>query len=538
LIGEPAVAKKNASLFTNLGTRQVGPAGAIGPNVRELAQLAHAADMLACTASVGKGRFSPFTGGSERDGVRIAASGGQAVEASYWHETLEDIDYSEVPVPSFEQGMLDLANRCLRGELDLDAITVRAKGCSLRAGLLRHLVIRAWCEAFGVEVPATEALAEKDREQKTGLRQIHAELLENLRGGAAGVKKWNARTQKVRARVGHFRGLDLSGQTLAKINLVGLDFQQTIFDRADLRQARLKGSDMRQSSFKEALLDGADLEWAKFNHANFTGARMVGCRLWTVKNLSAATFDGADLSKAKLVSCNLHGLSFAGANLSDAEVSYCHLQGADLSTANLAGCKFKQVFFDEQTRFPPGFILSKAWIWKGKGPDPRLLSALAAPRAAGTLTLTELLQRLAQSNIGERLEKALAMLKAERFALFAEAEAESVLGVVKSQTNPDLAYSCRLNSSGVFACCTQNLNPCGGLRGRLCKHLLVLIVGLCKAGKLDPATVAAWVDASRAHKPALDKEAMTAVFLRYKEAEAGEIDWRPTETIPEDYYAM
>lgn len=27
-------------------------------------------------------------------------------------------------------------------------------------------------------------------------------------------------------------------------------------------------------------------------------------------------------------------------------------------------------------------------------------------------------------------------------------------------------------------------------------------------------------------------------FLKYKGAQAGEIDWRPTETIPEDFYAM
>jgi hypothetical protein len=30
---------------------------------------------------------------------------------------------------------------------------------------------------------------------------------------------------------------------------------------------------------------------------------------------------------------------------------------------------------------------------------------------------------------------------------------------------------------------------------------------------------------------------MSTTFLRYKGAEAGEIDWRPTETMPEDYYA-
>ena len=110
--------------------------------------------------------------------------------------------------------------------------------------------------------------------------------------------------------------------------------------------------------------------------------------------------------------------------------------------------------------------------------------------------------------------------------------------MVKSQTSKDLVYSCRLASDGQFGCGTQNLKPCGGLQGSVCKHLLVLVVGLAKAGKLDPATAYGWVLASKAHKPVLDHNGMSETFLKYKGAEAGEIDWRPTETIPEDFYAM
>jgi hypothetical protein len=136
------------------------------------------------------------------------------------------------------------------------------------------------------------------------------------------------------------------------------------------------------------------------------------------------------------------------------------------------------------------------------------------------------------------LAKALAMLRAERFELFAQGEADALVGVVKSQTDPNLVYACQLTAKGDYSCCTQNLNRCGGLQGGLCKHLLVLVVGLTKAGKLDASTVNTWVEASRAHRPVVDKDGATAVFLRYKGAEAGEIDWRPTETIPEDYYAL
>ena len=101
-----------------------------------------------------------------------------------------------------------------------------------------------------------------------------------------------------------------------------------------------------------------------------------------------------------------------------------------------------------------------------------------------------------------------------------------------------LIYSCRLAKDGTFACCTQNLNPCGGLRGKLCKHLLVLVIGLTRGEQLDATTVDEWVEASRISKPDLDKDIMSETLLRYKGAQAGEDDWRSTETVPEDYYAF
>ena len=136
-----------------------------------------------------------------------------------------------------------------------------------------------------------------------------------------------------------------------------------------------------------------------------------------------------------------------------------------------------------------------------------------------------------------RMDKATKMLKADRFQLFSEVTDAMLTGVVKSQTDPDLVYACRLTSKGDFCCCTQNLFACGGLRGALCKHLLVLLVGLAQSGVLDPSAAHAWVKESGKKKPKLDSEGMSATFIKYKGAQAGEIDWRPTETIPEDYYA-
>lgn len=142
-----------------------------------------------------------------------------------------------------------------------------------------------------------------------------------------------------------------------------------------------------------------------------------------------------------------------------------------------------------------------------------------------------------------KLDKGLAMLRAERFQLFADVQPEFACGVVRAQSDPDRLYSCRLASDGRFFCCTQNLIMCVGSRRSVCKHLLVLVVGLVRTGQLPAATVLDWLNRSRRMSLTADggkpnRDQATDTFLKYKGYEAGEIDWRPTETIPEDFYAM
>lgn len=165
----------------------------------------------------------------------------------------------------------------------------------------------------------------------------------------------------------------------------------------------------------------------------------------------------------------------------------------------------------------------------------KLVTVAAA--APGKVDLKGFVSSLTAATDAARMSKATKMLQADRFQLFSEVGETQLTGVVKSQTDSTLVYACRLQSTGDFCCCTQNLNSCGGLRGALCKHLLVLLVGLAQSGVLDPAAANAWAKASRNRKPKLDSDEMSATLIKYKGAQAGEIDWRPTETIPEDYYA-
>ncbi len=168
-------------------------------------------------------------------------------------------------------------------------------------------------------------------------------------------------------------------------------------------------------------------------------------------------------------------------------------------------------------------------------------TAAASPTMAGrgtAISLARLFSSLDSATGDGRMDKVKTMLRADRFQLFSEVSDDRVTGVVKSQTDYSLFYACSIDKRGNYMCCTQNLNVCGGLRGKPCKHLLVLLVGLAQGTQLDPAIALNLVKATSGKKAVLDRDAMSATFIRYKGAEAGEVDWRPTETTPEDYYAF
>lgn len=169
---------------------------------------------------------------------------------------------------------------------------------------------------------------------------------------------------------------------------------------------------------------------------------------------------------------------------------------------------------------------------------PAAPAADAPPPSMRSVDLPKLVEELDKATGDGRMDKVKKMLKADRFQLFSEVAPDRLTGVVKSQTDASLFYACSVDDHGGYMCCTQNLNVCGGLRGKPCKHLLVLLVGLAQAGQIEPGTSLRWAKATKGKKPVLDKDSMSATFIKYKGAEAGEVDWRPTETIPEDYYAI
>ncbi len=183
--------------------------------------------------------------------------------------------------------------------------------------------------------------------------------------------------------------------------------------------------------------------------------------------------------------------------------------------------------------------MSSRRVVNAKAAAAPLPLAVPAKHTAGLVTdVARFVQELGKSVDLGRIGNATKMLKAERFQLFSDVADDDVIGVIQSQSSSGRFYSCRLSKDGDFSCCTQNLLPCGGLRGALCKHILVLVIGLCQSRRLDVPLALAWAGASKAKKPVLDKDRASAIFLKHKGAEAGTVDWRPTETVPEDFYAL
>ncbi|MEX0716804.1 MAG: pentapeptide repeat-containing protein [Planctomycetaceae bacterium] len=487
-------------------------AGAPGPNVARLEAIA-----AQCV--------------SLQTEIRLDLENGERVELSAWamsggrfissdsHIDARGNDHHDTHLAgkSMSDHMQGLANRWAHGNLRIETVNVKTMSGPVSAKDIRLLVAAAWCEVFGLHPPTQGELNEADEQQRTALVNKRNAALASLRSGSVGVAEWNERSFDERRLLAGFRGVELKG-----LDLNGVQFKSTDIQKADFTGSKLVKANLRRAVAKKAVFDRVLAKEAVF----------------TAAALNDAAFQAADLKQSAFSNCNLLRVNFRGADLTGSNLQSANIRGADFTDATLDGVVFERTKFDETTIFPIGFELPEGLVWAGKGKDPRLVEKVREARESGPVDFEGFMRRLEEAFDASRFKKALAMLKAERFQLFAEVEDAAVTGVVKSQSDPDLVYACRLDAEGEFACCTQNLNPCGGLRGALCKHLLVLVVGLTKGEQLDPAKVHGWVAASALQKPQLDKDRMSEVFLKYKGAEAGEIDWRPTETVPEDFYAF
>ena len=346
--------------------------------------------------------------------------------------------------------------------------------------------------------------------QKKPAPEVQTDWPAALRTGQEGVARWNARPATARqlTRLGHgdyagcdLAGIDFSGQSVLKFKASG----------ADLTGATLSGGTFIEGDFRDANLSSARMSKFCGRDADFTGANLAGVDL-TNGRLARAKCAGADLSRADLTGADVVGADFTG--------------------ATLTGATLDDIVCDTTTKWPEGFTPP------AKPSRSGLAANLGDP--SGAVNVDGLLARLHQSINANRMFRTMDMLRTGRNQVFAEVEDTRVYGVVRSQREPDLVYSCVLVEDGTYSCCTPNLMACMGLRGEACKHLLVLVIGLARAGKLDAAVADRWLSAARGKEHVWSQALLDRLgdtLLKFKGADAGEIDWRPTETIPEDFYS-
>jgi uncharacterized protein YjbI with pentapeptide repeats len=484
--------------------RQAPPAG--GPNLQELGQWAGTARIeIKVALDSPRGRV-----------LLEITSYSKGSYVSYTERTGEN--YHIYKHGSSLVGVLqDLGAKHRGGQLAFDTLKVKIAPCPKKEGELLQLGAGAWCEVLGLPAPTADDLRQHKKASAGKAGQARDALVQELHGGPAGVAAWNAHSRVERDAAGKFNGVDLSGVDLHGVDLGSLQAAEAKFDNSDLTEAKLS--------------------FGKFRKATFTGANLTDANLFMAR-FPAADFSGALLTRVNAHAANFRDAVFHKADLHEANLRKAMLCGADLSSADLTGASLTEATCDSSTKFPQGFQPQGV---KWHGPPP---SALAPPppalpqRAGGPKDFQDFYKRLQVMTDGGRLANALAMLKAEKFQLFSQVEPAEVNGVVRSQSSGTRVYACRVTSTGTYSCCTQNLFACGGLRGAPCKHILVLIIGLVRSGKLDPALADHWMGQAIGRRPMQDNQKASEVFLRYKGAEAGQIDWRPTETVPEDFYAL
>lgn len=145
-------------------------------------------------------------------------------------------------------------------------------------------------------------------------------------------------------------GADLRGLDLRGANLSGL-----IFDRADLRNARLNGADLTGASLRDADLDDAELLGARLDGADLSSSRARRAVFGRSSMQNAVLFD-ADLTDANLIECDLSDADLravtldrvrmlnarlVGADLSQASLLDAHLEGADLTKSTFRGANIR-----------------------------------------------------------------------------------------------------------------------------------------------------------------------------------------------------
>jgi uncharacterized protein YjbI with pentapeptide repeats len=226
---------------------------------------------------------------------------------------------------------------------------------------LGPLPVLAVCEVFGQPITTEAQAVEARRAAEERADRAYADIMEDLRQGAAGVERWNQLDNLHRKALTARQEMDLAGCKLIRLDLSRLDCSSPNFEGADLTGVNLTCATLRKANLK-----GANLTQAKGLYVVLTGANLLG-----------ATLRGADFTLGRLGRANLRS-----ADLTKAFLTEANLRGADLTGAVLTNARFDRAEYDARTIFPAGFDPASAKMIL-RSPRTKKPAPSVAPPSAG-----------------------------------------------------------------------------------------------------------------------------------------------------------
>lgn len=397
------------------------------------------------------------------------------------------------PTGDWARALFDLEATQRDATLQVDTVRLLPQALADELGLLP---VQALCELFGVLVP----------ESLPAPRSLYTALADGveafLREGEPARQLLRFADERER-----FALLSLAGANLAGIDLSGMDLGRIDAAGVNLTGANLAEVRLHEATLRDARLDRAVLKKARLEQAD--------CR--------AATARGADLGEANLKGSDWRAADLRDADLKKANLAQARLEGADLTGADLDGVVVNRTLYDAATVFPEGFQPEGGWISTSGE-----LTAVPADYPA----LVQLLGYVLQprwSHVASHVTAGLA-------PLWAEVDADRAHAVVPAAVGATTFHACRITRAGRFQCATPDLAPCPDAADGVCRHVVCLVLSLVQREHLSAEDAARWLQRSLAHDAGLDRDALGEVFARY--AETIQADYRPNETLPEDYYAL
>ncbi len=132
------------------------------------------------------------------------------------------------------------------------------------------------------------------------------------------------------------KAVDLSGSSLARAQLDGIQAGRASF----------RGASLAEASLEKIVASDADFTDADLSHANLQGANLVRARLPQAR-LCSANLEGATLAAADVRGASLVGATLRHARLSDTRVDGADITSANLEDAFLQGLDLRKVVLDD-----------------------------------------------------------------------------------------------------------------------------------------------------------------------------------------------